>query len=56
MTIHPESAAVCRIVALFHDSAYSFSMSREIHISALASFGSLLLGLPLSLFLVPLVR
>jgi hypothetical protein len=47
-----ESAPVCQIVALFHDSAYSFSMSREIHISASASFSSLLAGLLLSLFLL----
>jgi hypothetical protein len=36
---------VHQIVALSHDSAYSFSMTREIPISVFASSSSLLLGL-----------
>jgi len=41
-----------QIVALFRNSAYSFSMSSPIRISAVASFGSQLQSLLLSLFLV----
>jgi hypothetical protein len=39
-------------VALFKNSAYSFPMFRQITISVLDSFSSLLLGLLLPLFLL----